>query len=75
MKKSTYIPLLVYLTKKQKTFIRNVAFKRKIKQSALIREIIDAHYNLYAGVDAVKAEMHNQDLVDEPTLPGEDDFN
>ena len=70
-----YEILNVQVTKKQKDLIRKECFKRKLRQAELIREIIDAHYNLYAGMDTVKAEMHNQDLEDEPTLPGEDDFN
>lgn len=70
-----YEILNTQIFKRQKDAIREECFKRKLRQAELIREIIDAHYNLYAGMDAVKAEMHNQDLEDEPTLPGEDDLN
>jgi hypothetical protein len=70
MKKPKYTPLLIYLNKNQKNIIRKDAFRKKIFQAELMRQIVDLHYGLN---DDEEPSLRNQDLGDEPTLPGEDE--
>jgi len=62
-----YEILYVQITKKQKALITKDAHKRKLSQSALLRDMIDEYYQ------DEEPSLRNQDLGDEPTLPGEDE--
>jgi len=63
-----YEILNTQIYKKQKEAIRKECFKRKLSQAKLVREIIDNYFN-----DDEESSLRNQDLGDEPTLPGEDE--
>ena len=45
MKKEKFVRGNYWLTKAQYEYIRKVAFKRKISQSSLVREVIE-HYKI-----------------------------
>jgi hypothetical protein len=63
-----YEILYVQITKKQKALITKDAHKRKMSQSAILRDMIDEYYQTDE-----EPSLKNQDLGDEPTLPGEDE--
>lgn len=76
MQNETTHILYAHVTEKQKNFIEQTAFdkqralKRKVTQSEVVRTIIDWYLDQHEDEPSIK----NQDLGDEPTLPGEDDF-
>lgn len=65
-----YEILNTQITKRQKLLIRREAFRKKLSQAQLVREIFNTYYQIN---DDEEPSLRNQDLGDEPTLPCEDE--